>query len=114
MRALTEKYYGRVARLFVLRSDDDSRPAGLQGGALSALMLRQAADDLVVTGGDTDTAALMNVRLTEKDRRRFERRLNRLVADYQASDDPAGTRHALVYALYRATPGLPPVDGDDA
>jgi DNA-binding transcriptional ArsR family regulator len=114
VRALTEKYYGRVARLFVLQSEPESRPEHLQGGALSALMLRQSADELLARGGDGDTAALVNVRLTEKDRRRFERRLNRLVADYQLADDPAGSRHALVYALYPTTPGLPPRADDDA
>lgn len=112
VRALTEKYYGRVARLFVLQGDEESKPAGLRGGALSALMLRQAADELLVVGDDGDTAALVNVRLTDKDRRRFEQRLNRLVADYQLADDPSGTRHALAYALYRAGPGLPPRQDD--
>jgi DNA-binding transcriptional ArsR family regulator len=114
VRALTEEYYGRVARLFVLQGDEESKPAGLRGGALTALMLRQAADELLVVGGENDSSAMLNVRLTEKDRRRFEQRLNRLVADYQRADDPAGARHALAYALYRAAPGLPPRQDDDA
>jgi DNA-binding transcriptional ArsR family regulator len=114
VRALTEKYYGRVARLFVLRGDDESKPDFLRGGTLSALMLRQAADEILVAANDSDTSAMLNVRLTEKDRRRFEQRLNRLVADFQAADDPSGERHALVYALYRAAPGLPPRKDDDA
>jgi hypothetical protein len=114
VRALTEKYYGRVARLFVLRGDDESKPEFLRGGAISALMLRQAADELLVAANDTGTSAMLNVRLTEKDRRRFEQRLNRLVADYQRADDPEGARHALVYALYRAAPGLPPRGHGDA
>jgi predicted ArsR family transcriptional regulator len=114
VRALTEKYYGRVARLFVLRGDDESKPDFLRSGALSALMLRQAADELLVAASDTDTSAMLNVRLTEKDRRRFEQRLNRLVADYQRADDASGARHAFVYALYRTSPGLPPREEDDA
>lgn len=114
VRALTEKYYGRVARLFVLRGDDESKPDFLRGGTLSALMLRQAADEILVAANDSDTSAMLNVRLREKDRRRFEQRLNRLVADFQAADDPSGERHALVYALYRAAPGLPPRKDDDA
>ena len=44
VRALTEKYYGRVARLFVLKSDE-GMPDELRGGALAAMMLRQAADE---------------------------------------------------------------------
>ena len=83
VRALTEKYYGRVARLFVLKSDE-SLPDDLRGGAISALMLRQAADDLVAMGDDEETAGLVNIRLTNANRVRFEKRLNKLVADYQA------------------------------
>lgn len=112
VRALTEKYYGRVARLFVLKTDE-STPNELRGGAISALMLRRAADDLLVAGGEQETSAMLNVRLLEKDRRRFERRLNRLVADYQAAEDPSGERHVLAYAMYRAKAGLPP-RGTDA
>jgi hypothetical protein len=111
VRALTEKYYGRVARLFVLKGDD-SMPEELRGGALSALMLRQAADELVSSQAEKETAALVNVRLNEKDRHRFERRLNRLIADYQKAEDPEGERHALAIALYRATAGLPPTRDD--
>jgi hypothetical protein len=91
----------------------ESKPDFLRGGTLSALMLRQAADEILVAANDSDTSAMLNVRLTEKDRRRFEQRLNRLVADYQRADDPTGDRHALAYAMYRAAPGLPPrKDGD--
>ena len=107
VRALTESYYGRVARLFVLKSDE-SMPEELRGGALSALMLRHAADELLASGDETEAAGLVNVKLTAADRRRFERRLNRLVADMHGADDPAGERHVLGYALFRARPGLPP------
>ena len=107
VRALTEKYYGRVARLFVLRSDE-SLPDDLRGGAIAALMLRRAADDLITSGDEQETAGLVNIRLRERDRVRFEKRLNKLVADYQAAEDPGGERHVLAYAMYRAKPGLPP------
>jgi len=112
VRALTEKYYGRVARLFVLKSDE-SMPEELRGGAISALMLRRAADDLIASGDEQETAGLVNIRLADKDRMRFEKRLNKLVADYQAAEDPQGDRHVLAYAMYRAKPGLPP-RGEDA
>ena len=46
VRALTEKFYGRVARLFVLKGDE-ALPNEFQGGVLAAMMLRQAADELV-------------------------------------------------------------------
>lgn len=112
VRALTEKYYGRVARLFVLKSDE-SAPDDLRGGAITAVMLRHAAEELLVNGTD-DTAAMFNVRLTESDRRRFEQRLNRLVADLQRADDAVGERHVLAYALFRSGQGLPPRGDDDA
>jgi DNA-binding transcriptional ArsR family regulator len=112
VRALTEKFYGRVARLFVLKSNE-SLPEDLRGGAISALMLRRAADDLIASGDEQETAGLVNIRLADKERVRFERRLNRLVADYQAAEDPQGERHVLAYAMYRAKPGLPP-KGDGA
>lgn len=113
VRALTERYYGRVARLFVLKGDE-SAPDDLRGGAITAVMLHHAADELVTSGQD-DTAAMLNVRLTTQDRRRFEQRLNRLVADLQRADDTSGDRHVLAYALFKSGPGLPPrTDADDA
>jgi DNA-binding transcriptional ArsR family regulator len=107
VRALTEKYYGRVARLFVLKSDE-SLPDDLRGGAISALMLRRAAEELIASGDEQETAGLVNIRLSEADRVRFERRLNKLVADYQAAEAPSGERHVLAYAMFRAKAGLPP------
>jgi DNA-binding transcriptional ArsR family regulator len=111
VRALTEKYYGRVARLFVLKGDD-ALPDELRGGVLAAMMLRQAADELIASGGEKDTSAFVHVRLSAADARRFERRLNRLVADYQRAEDPEGERHALTYALFRASSALPPRKSD--
>jgi hypothetical protein len=113
VRALTEKFYGRVARLFVMKGDE-SMPKELRGGGLAAMMLRQAADELIASGGEElGTSAFIHVRLTDANRRRFERRLNRLVADVQQADDSDGTSHALAYALFRAPTPLPP-RGDDA
>jgi predicted ArsR family transcriptional regulator len=111
VRALTEKYYGRVARLFVLRSDE-SLPDEL-GGTLGAMMLRQAADEAMASRPGKDQSALLHVRLLEKDVTRFQRRLNRLVADFQQAEDADGELHALTLALFRSTGALPPL-GDDA
>ena len=113
VRALTEKFYGRVARLFVLKGDE-ATPPELRGGVLAAMMLRQAADELIASGDEElGTSALVHVRLTAANRRRFEKRLNRLVADVQEADDSDGTSHALAYALFLAPTPLPP-RGDDA
>lgn len=113
VRAVTEKYYGRVARLYVLRSDE-SLPDALRGGALAARLLRQAADEIVAARGDKDASALVHVRLRPADARRFQRRLNRLAADFQLADAADGEMHALAYALFRSKTALPPLDGDRA
>jgi hypothetical protein len=107
VRALTESYYGRVARLFVLKSDD-SMPDELRGGGLAAMMLRQVADELVASGTEKETSAILHVRLAPSDVARFQRRLNRLVADLHRDEDPDGDLHALAFALFRATSVLPP------
>jgi DNA-binding transcriptional ArsR family regulator len=109
VRALTEKYYGRVAKLFVLRSDE-SLPDELTG-SLGAMMLQQAASEALATRPENDQSALLHVRLSEKDLLRFQKRLNRLVADFQRADDPAGDTHALALALFRST-GVLPKRGD--
>ena len=111
VRALTEKYYGRVARLFVLRSDE-SLPDELAGGALTAIMLRQAADELIASRPGEDQSALIHARLAGKDLRRFQRRLNRLVADFRDAETPDGEMQALAFALFRATTVEPPAGRD--
>jgi DNA-binding transcriptional ArsR family regulator len=109
VRALTEKYYGRVAKLYVLRSDE-SLPDELTG-SLGAMMLQQAASEVLATRPENDQSALLHVRLSEKDLLRFQKRLNRLVADFQRADDPGGDMHALALALFRST-GVLPKRGD--
>ena len=105
VRALTEKYYGRVARLFVLRSDE-SLPQELTG-ALGAMMLQQAADEAFASHPEKDLSALLHVRLTDGDLVRFQKRLNRLIADFQRAEDPDGDAHALALSLFRSTGVLP-------
>jgi DNA-binding transcriptional ArsR family regulator len=113
VRALTEKYYGRVARLFVLKGDE-SLPEELRGGTLAAMMLRQAADEVLAASADEkDTSALVHARLAPADVKRFQRRLNRLVADFHRHDATDGEMHALALALYRSASALPP-RADDA
>jgi DNA-binding transcriptional ArsR family regulator len=112
VRALTEKYYGRVARLFVLKAVETA-PEELRGGVIASLMLRQAADEVIASGTvEKDESAFVHVRLTPADVLRFQRRLNRLVADFQSSEDPEGDMHALAFALFQATTVLPPRGGD--
>ena len=112
VRALTEMYYGRVARLFVLKTDD-SLPDDLRRNAIAATMLRQAADELIAAGLDKETSAILHARLAPADVARFQKRLARLLADFESAEDPRGEMHALAFALFEATTVLPQ-RGDDA
>jgi hypothetical protein len=76
------------------------------------MMLQQAADEALASRTEKDQSALLHVRLTEKDLVRFQKRLNRLVGDFQRAEDPTGDTHALALALFRST-GVLPKRGDD-
>jgi DNA-binding transcriptional ArsR family regulator len=107
VRAMTERYYGRVARLFVLRSDE-SLPEEISSRTLTGIMLRQAADELIASRPTKDQSALIHARLTEQDLRRFQRRLNRLVADFRQAETPDGEMQTLAFALFQVTAIVPP------
>jgi DNA-binding transcriptional ArsR family regulator len=108
VRAVTEKFYGRVARLFVLKGDEEHTRDG--GGALAAVLLRQAADELLITRPTTDESALVHARLSPADARRLTRRLGRLVDDFLAADQREGDLHALAVAVFPTRAALPPRD----
>jgi DNA-binding transcriptional ArsR family regulator len=115
VRAVTEKYYGRVARLFVLKGGDDDGPdgGGVGAGTLAAVMLRQAADELLAARPHTDESAFLHVRLSPADARRFTRRLGRLITDLAAADDPTGELYAFATAAFPTNRALPPRDDAD-
>jgi DNA-binding transcriptional ArsR family regulator len=72
VRAVTERYYGRVARLFLLRDENED-----------------------------DHPGVVEARLTPEDARRFALRLERLIAEFRKHDDPDGDRFALLARLER-------------
>jgi DNA-binding transcriptional ArsR family regulator len=94
VRAVTEKFYGRTARLFLFQTEDpaDSR-------AISAVTLRQAANEVelapLVTG-----FGLVRARLTEKDLARFERRTKKLMDDFRAADQAGGIPSSLTGGIW--------------
>ena len=96
VRAVTEKFYGRTARLFLFQTEDpaDSR-------ALSAVTLRQAAGEVevapVVSG-----FGLVRARLTTKDMARFERRTQKLLDDFRSADTAGGTPSSLTAGIWAA------------
>jgi DNA-binding transcriptional ArsR family regulator len=101
VRAVTEKFYGRTARLFLYQTED---PA--DGRAISAVTLRQAANEVdlapIVAG-----FGLVRARLTENEIDRFERRVKRLMDDFRAADKAGGKPSSL-------TAGIWAVETDDA
>lgn len=104
VRALTERSYGRTARLFVFESADVD-PDAVRGVAAAAL--RRSADEMAALGGDDDertTFGVVRANLTDADARRLSRRLEKLIDDFRAADSPGGAAaYGLAAALYRRT-----------
>ena len=96
VRAITEKYYGRVAKLFLFELDDD--PNALR--RFGAGTLRQAAFELERSpeGGKW---GLLRANVSDKDARRFERRLDKLIDDFQAAEAADGTPFRLALGFWR-------------
>jgi DNA-binding transcriptional ArsR family regulator len=94
VRAVTEKFYGRTARLFLYQTED---PA--DGRAISAVTLRQAANEVELAPFATGFG-LVRARLTKKDVDRFERRLKKLLDDFRAADTPGGSASSLTVGIW--------------
>lgn len=94
VRAVTEKFYGRTARLFLYQTED---PA--DGRAISATTLRQAASE-IERGGRSSGFGLVRARLAEKDMERLERRAQRLLDDFRAADTPGGRPSSLALGFW--------------
>jgi DNA-binding transcriptional ArsR family regulator len=103
VRALTERYYGRTARLFVFKSTDDAGGEDVRN--LAAASLRTAAEEMLPPDDDDRTTfAVLRMRLTDADARRFARRLEKLERDFMAANDPRGKPYSLVATLFRRAP----------
>ncbi len=98
VRALTEKVYGRVARLFVIKSSEPV-PEGLGDHAFAAALLRQAAEE-IGSAAALESSALLHARLSALDVRRFKLRLERLVDEMHARETADGELYGLVFGLY--------------
>jgi len=94
VRAVTEKFYGRTARLFLFEVED---PADAR--ALGAAALRRAAAELEVSP-DTVRFGFPKALLRHEDALRLERRLKKLTDDFLAAERPGGSPYALAVALY--------------
>ncbi|MFO7572819.1 MAG: hypothetical protein R6W48_09520 [Gaiellaceae bacterium] len=102
---MTEKFYGRVARLFLFQAED---PADAR--AVGAATLRDAAFQLERAPG-TGTWGLVMSRLTPEDVRRFDRRVGKLLEDFRAADTAEGAAHRLAVAGWAVER---PEEGSDA
>jgi DNA-binding transcriptional ArsR family regulator len=103
VRALTERYYGRSARLFVFKSTDDAGGEDVRN--IAAASLRTAAEEMLPPDDDDRTTfAVLRMRLTDADARRFARRLEKLERDFMAAHDPKGKPYGLVATLFRRAP----------
>ena len=102
VRAVTEKFYGRVAWLFLIRSEQAPETSGV----LAAAALRRAADELELAPADGGRAAfgVLRVRLTPEDAQRFERRLEKLADDVLAAEVEDGEPYLVAGALFRRKP----------
>ncbi|HEY2074024.1 MAG TPA: winged helix-turn-helix domain-containing protein [Gaiellaceae bacterium] len=95
VRAVTEKFYGRTARLFLYQTED---PADAR--AIGSTMLRTAASEIERSEKGTGFG-LTKASLTKTDLTRLERRLKKLMNDFRAADSPDGEPWAFATAIYR-------------
>ena len=76
VRAMTEKVYGRTARLFLFKSTETDAEDVWNVAATS---LRRAAEEMLPIGSDAQTTfGVVRARLTDADARRLVRRLEKL------------------------------------
>ena len=94
VRAVTEKFYGRTARLFLYQTEDAA-----DGRAISAITLRQAASEVERAAHSTGFG-LVRARLAKKDRDRLERRAQRLLDDFRAADTAGGLPTSLTMGIW--------------
>lgn len=98
VRAVTEKFYGRTARLFLYQVEDAA-----DGRAISANTLRQASNEVelapMVTG-----FGLVRARLSEKDLRRFHRRAQKLAEEFRLADASGGRPCSMTMGIWSAEP----------
>src|SRR3954463_16502186 len=95
VRALTEKFYGRVARLFLFAPEN---PADAR--AFGASTLRDAAFQLERAPEGAGFGLVLS-RLTKAQVERFDRRLEKLIDDFREADAPGGTPHRLALAFWK-------------
>jgi DNA-binding transcriptional ArsR family regulator len=100
VRAVTERFYGRAARLFVIRSHEPP-PAGARPSSVAAAGLRHVAGELDQTS-ELGEYALLHVRLAPADAKRFQRRLDRLAEAVRAAERSDGEPTTFAGVMFRS------------
>lgn len=99
VRAMTEKLYGRTARLFLYESADSD---GEDIRNIAAAALRRASEEMLPVGDDAlTTFGVVTAHLLDADARRLSRRLGKLIDDFRAADSADGVAYGLAAAQYR-------------
>jgi DNA-binding transcriptional ArsR family regulator len=101
VRAVTEKFYGRVARLFIFESTDAD---GEDIRNLVAAALRRVAEEMspaAIGDDDLTTFGVVRARLTDADAKRLSRRLKKVIDDFRAAESADGKEYGLAAAQYR-------------
>jgi predicted ArsR family transcriptional regulator len=99
VRAVTEKFYGRTARVFLFAAEDeaDERSVG-------ASLFRQAAREIDASPRVATFGQAM-ARLAPEDVTRLEKRLKRLMSDFTAADRPGRPPCRMTAAMYETRDG---------
>lgn len=104
VRAMTEKYYGRVARVYMSYSEDHRRHTLEQAMREYVPMLEMPHDVLPLF-------MLRHTRIPESKAREFAERLMELGREFSATSDEAEKVYGLLGAVYLTDwPALPKVD----
>jgi DNA-binding transcriptional ArsR family regulator len=99
VRAMTEKYYGRIARLYRIVADED----GFDIATLGAQMLRDASEEVARDAGkgdDPSSLVVTHARVPQKVARRFVQRLEELASDFGSYDEPGERVYGFVVGVY--------------
>ena len=97
VRAVTEKYYGRVGRLFLIQSEDEL-VHGVAAASFRAVAVELGASPEIAMHGH------VRVRLSPADAKRFNRRFDKLLQEARAADAPDGETWGFAMAMYKQAP----------
>jgi DNA-binding transcriptional ArsR family regulator len=100
VRAMTEKYYGRLARLYRIIADES---AEYDEASIAGFLLRASADEIAPdagTGDDPSTVFTTYARVPEQHARAFSYRLEELAAEFRELDEADQRVFGLTFAMY--------------